>query len=102
MRSFFFDSPNLDLQCSRKARLKKALVGRAVEDQSAPILGENKQAWKEHPYRPMRAVKGSVGLSLREAAMEGRANTPPVLPGLRSASGRISFVSSRRQCRTGS
>jgi len=37
---------------------------RAVEDQSAPIpWRENEQAWKEHVFRSMRAVKGSLGHS---------------------------------------
>jgi hypothetical protein len=47
-----------------------------MEDQSAPIpekrtskLGrierKNKRAWKEHLYRPMRTIKGSLGHSLK-------------------------------------
>ena len=33
---------------------------RAVEDQSAPPLERNKQAWREHIYRPMRAGKDNL------------------------------------------
>jgi hypothetical protein len=37
---------------------------RAVEDQSASIpKRDNEQAWREHVYRSMRAVKGSPGHS---------------------------------------
>jgi hypothetical protein len=50
-----------DLLCSRNARLQKALVGRAQwEINQAPSLRDTGQAWMEHLYRSMRAVKGSL------------------------------------------
>ncbi len=53
-----------DLLCSRNARPQKALVGRAQwKINQAPSLERNEQAWKEHVYRSMRAVKGSLGHS---------------------------------------
>jgi hypothetical protein len=49
-----------DLLCSRNARPEKALVGRAQwKINQPPSLRENKQAWREHIYRPMRAVNDS-------------------------------------------
>ena len=54
-----------DLLCSRNARPQKALVGRAQWKISQPHpLRENKQAWREHTYRPMRVVKDSLATSL--------------------------------------
>ena len=53
-----------DLLCSRNARPEKALVGRAQwKINQPPSLDKNKQAWREHVYRPTRAVKGSLGHS---------------------------------------
>jgi hypothetical protein len=54
-----------DLLCSRNARPEKALVGRAQwKISQPPSLERNEQAWREHVYRSMRAVKGSLGHSL--------------------------------------
>ena len=54
-----------DLLCSRNARLQKALVGRAQwKISQPPSLERNEQAWREHLYRSMRAVEGSLGHSL--------------------------------------
>ena len=56
-----------DLLCSRNARPEKALVGRAQwKISQPPSLERNEQAWREHVYRSMRAVKGSLGHSLNE------------------------------------
>ena len=50
-----------DLLCSRNARPQKALVERAQwKIIQPPSLRENKQAWREHVYRPMRAVKNNL------------------------------------------
>ncbi len=47
-----------DLLCSRNARPEKALVGRAQwKINQPPSLRDNERAWREHVYRPMRAVK---------------------------------------------
>jgi hypothetical protein len=56
-----------DLLCSRNARPQMALVGRAQwKINQPPSLRENELALKEHLYRSMRAVKGSLGHSLNE------------------------------------
>ncbi len=53
-----------DLLCSRNARPEKALVGRALwKINQPPSLERSEQAWKEHVYSSMRAVKGSLGHS---------------------------------------
>ena len=50
-----------DLLCSRNARPPKALVGRAQwKINQLPSLRDNEQAWREHLYRSMRAVKDSL------------------------------------------
>jgi hypothetical protein len=55
-----------DLLCSRNARLKKALVGRAQwKINQPPSLEKNEQAWREHVNRSMCAVKCSLGHSFR-------------------------------------
>ncbi len=57
-----------DLLCSRNARPEKALVGRAQwKINQPPSLERNEQAWREHIYRSMRAVKGSLGHSSKES-----------------------------------
>jgi hypothetical protein len=54
-----------DLLCSRNARPQKALVGRAQwKINQAPSPEKNEQAWEEHMYHSMRAVKGSFGCFL--------------------------------------
>jgi hypothetical protein len=56
-----------DLLYSRNARPEKALVGRAQwKINQPPSLERNEQAWREHIYRSMRAVKGSLGRSPKE------------------------------------
>ena len=53
-----------DLLCSRNARPQKALVGRAQwKINQPPSLKKNEQAWREHVYRSMCAVEGSLGHS---------------------------------------
>jgi hypothetical protein len=53
-----------DLLCSRNARPQKALVGRAQwKINQPPSLKRDKQAWRKHVYRPMRAVEGDLGHS---------------------------------------
>jgi len=55
-----------DLLCSRNARSKTPLVGRAQwEINQPPSLRDTERAWREHLYRSMRAVKGSLGHSLK-------------------------------------
>ena len=50
-----------DLLCSRNARSQKALVGRAQwEINQPPSLRDNERAWREHLYRPTRAVKSRL------------------------------------------
>ena len=50
-----------DLLCSRNARPEKALVGRAQwKISQPPSLERNEQAWREHLYRSMRAVKDGL------------------------------------------
>jgi len=50
-----------DLLCSRNARPEKALVGRAQwKISQPPSLERNEHAGKEHEYRSMCAVKGSL------------------------------------------
>ena len=44
--------------------------GRSV---SPHPLRENKQAWREHTYRPMRAITGSLGCSSKERHRGGSA-----------------------------
>ena len=47
-----------DLLCSRNARSRKTLVGRAQwKINQPPSLEGNKQAWKEHVYSSTRAVE---------------------------------------------
>jgi hypothetical protein len=47
-----------DFLCSRNARPEKALVGRAQwKINKPPSLERNEQAWREHVYCSMRAVK---------------------------------------------
>ena len=54
-----------DLLCSRNARPEKALVGRAQwKINQPPSLERNEQAWKEHVYRPMRAGKDILAISV--------------------------------------
>jgi hypothetical protein len=57
-----------DLLCSRNARSRTPLVGRAQwKIIQPPSLGDNEQTWREDVYRPMRAVKdSSVTLAERE------------------------------------
>jgi hypothetical protein len=60
-----------DLLCSRNARPEKALVGRAQwKISQPPSLERNEQAWREHLYRSMRAVEGSIGYSPQERFRE--------------------------------
>ena len=61
-----------DLLCSRNARPPKALVGRAQwKINQTPSLKDNRQARGEHLYRSMRAVKGSLGHSLKRSGRIG-------------------------------
>ena len=54
-----------DLLCSRNARSRTPLVGRAQwKINQPPSLERNEQAWRERVFRSMRAVKGSLGHSL--------------------------------------
>ena len=56
-----------DLLCSRNARSRTPLVGRAQwKINQPPSLKKHEQAWREHVYRSMRAVKGSLGHSPKE------------------------------------
>ncbi len=49
------------LLCSRNARPQKALVRRAQwKINQPPSLERNEQAWREHIYRSMRAVKNNL------------------------------------------
>jgi len=73
-----------DLLCSRNARPQKALVERAQwKIIQPPSLRENKQAWREHVYRSMRAVKGSLATPLKrciEIGMAARSEPHPRHP----------------------
>ena len=56
-----------DLLCSRNARSRTPLVGRAQwKINQPPSLKKHEQARREHVYRSMRTVKGSLGHSLLE------------------------------------
>ena len=56
-----------DLLCSRNARSRNPLVGRAQwKINQPPSLRDNERAWREHLFRSMRAVKGSLGHSPKE------------------------------------
>ena len=56
-----------DLLCSRNARSKTPLVGRAQwKINQTPFLKDNEQARWEHLYRSMRAVKDSLVTPLNE------------------------------------
>jgi hypothetical protein len=60
-----------DLLCSRNARSRTPLVGRAQwKINQAPSLERNEQAWKEHVYRSMCAVEGCSFLPVR--SLKGR------------------------------
>ena len=60
-----------DLLCSRNARSKTPLVGRAQwKINQPPSLRRNELAWRDHLYRSMRAVKGNLGRSLEREASE--------------------------------
>jgi hypothetical protein len=49
----------------------KALVGRAQGKVSQPpSLDKNKQAWREHVYRPMRAVKDNPAVPLGKGRVD--------------------------------
>jgi len=49
-----------DLLCSRNARSRTPLVGRAQwKINQSPSLRDNERAWREHIFRSMRAVKAS-------------------------------------------
>ena len=51
-----------DLLCSRNARSQTPLVGRAQwKINQPPSLERNEQAWREHLYRSVRTVEGSLG-----------------------------------------
>ena len=51
-----------DLLCSRNARPKKTLVGRAQwKINQPPSLERNEQAWKEHVNRSTRAINDGLG-----------------------------------------
>jgi len=53
-----------DLLCSRNARSRTPLVGRAQwKISQPPSLEREQQAWREHTYHSVRAVKGSLGHS---------------------------------------
>jgi len=55
-----------DLLCSRNARPKTPLVGRAQwEINQAPSLRDTERAWRKHLYRSKRVGKGSLGHSLK-------------------------------------
>ena len=48
-----------DLLCSRNARSRTPLVGRAQwKISQPPSLERNERAWNEHVYRPTRAREG--------------------------------------------
>ena len=56
-----------DLLCSRNARLRKALVGRAQwEINQAPPLRDYEQTRREHLFRSMRAVKAGLAILLEK------------------------------------
>jgi hypothetical protein len=56
-----------DLLCSRNARLKKALVGRAQwKINQPPSLKKERASLEGSFYCSMRAVKGSLGPSPKE------------------------------------
>jgi hypothetical protein len=60
-----------DLLCSRNARPRTTLVGRAQwKIYQPPSLREKEQAWREQVYHPMCAVKGSLGHSRQERHMK--------------------------------
>ena len=60
-----------DLLCSRNARSRKVLVGRAQwKINQPPSLERNEQAWRGNLYRSMRAVEGSLGHSPQERFRE--------------------------------
>jgi len=62
-----------DLLCSRNARPKTPLVGRAQwEINQAPSLRDTEQAWREHINRSIRAVKGSRRIRLPSSIIEAR------------------------------
>ena len=71
-----------DLLCSRNARSKTPLVGRAQwKINQAPSLGENERAWRDHLYCSMRAVKGRLGHSPRERVKEAGGGEVVVIQG---------------------
>ena len=50
-----------DLLCSRNARSRTPLVGRAQwKINQPPSLKDNERAWMEHLYRSMRAVERTI------------------------------------------
>ncbi|MBF8262116.1 MAG: Prepilin-type N-terminal cleavage/methylation protein [candidate division NC10 bacterium] len=54
-----------DLLCSRNARSRTPLVGRAQwKISQPPSLERNEQAWRDHIYRSMRVVKDSLAAPL--------------------------------------
>ena len=70
-----------DLLCSRNARPQKALVGCAQwKINQPPSLRENKQAWREHIYRPMRAVNDSSATLARGNRRPNKSASMVALP----------------------
>ena len=54
-----------DLRCSRNARPRKALVGRAQwKINQPPSLRENERAWRDHLYSSTRAIEDRPGWSV--------------------------------------
>ena len=52
-----------NLLCSRNARSRTPLVGRAQwKIHQPPSLGDNERAWMEHLYHSMRANRGATRL----------------------------------------
>jgi hypothetical protein len=73
-----------DLLCSRNARSRIPLVGRAQwKITQPPSLRENKQAWKEHVYRPMRAVNHTRDPLTRRDRRPNKSASMVALPGAR-------------------
>ena len=60
-----------DLLCSRNARLRTPLVGRAQwKINQPPSLRDNERAWREHLFRSTHALKDQPGCPLEEEVLD--------------------------------
>ena len=59
-----------DLLCSRNARLRTPLVGRAQwKINQPPSLRDNERAWREHLFRWTRVIEDQPGYPLDEEVL---------------------------------